>query len=381
VVTTESEAAARVFETLVVGAGPAGLAVAACLTRRSIPCVIVERSNAIGSSWRRHYERLHLHTDRRHSALPYVPFPAGTPRYPSREQVIAYLERYAQHFALSPRLNEEVRSIRRVDAAWTITSSSASYRSKHVVVATGYNRLPYMPAWPGQEHFGGRILHSSDYRNGESFRGQRVLVVGFGNSGGEIALDLHECGARVAVAVRGAVNIVPREILGLPILSIAIALSPLPARLSDALAAPLLRAIVGDITQLGLRKLPIGPITQIKTRARVPLVDVGTVKLIRDGSIEVLPGVRSMSEAAVTFADGATHPFDSIVVATGYRTGTDEFLEPTDPASPARREGVRDAAAGESGLHFCGFVVSPTGMLRDIGLEAMRIADKIAHMQ
>src|SRR5689334_1023063 len=93
-------------ETLVIGAGPAGLAAAACLTKRGAPCVIVEQSMAVGSSWRGHYERLHLHTDRMHSALPFLKFPSGTGFYPSRQEVITYLERYAQHFRLAPCLGE-----------------------------------------------------------------------------------------------------------------------------------------------------------------------------------------------------------------------------------------------------------------------------------
>ena len=216
-------------DTLVIGAGPAGLAVAACLKKRGASCIILDRAGEVGSSWRHHYDRLHLHSDRDRSALPYLPFPAGTPRYPSREQVIGYLELYARHFDLAPRFNEEVRTVRPCGPGWITTTTAGVYHSRRVVVATGYNAVPYLPQWRGQERFRGRILHSSEYRNGESFRGQSVLVVGFGNSGGEIAIDLHEHGARVAMAVRGPVNIVPREILGVPVLAISIALNRLPA--------------------------------------------------------------------------------------------------------------------------------------------------------
>jgi indole-3-pyruvate monooxygenase len=355
-------------DTLVIGAGPAGLAVAACLKKRGASCMIVDRASEVGSSWRHHYDRLHLHSDRDRSTLPYLSFPAGTPRYPSREQVIDYLELYARNFELAPHFNEEVRTVRPRDPGWTVTTTAGVYHSRRVVVATGCNAVPYVPRWRGQERFRGRILHSSEYRSGESFQGHSVLVVGFGNSGGEIAVDLHEHGARVAMAVRGPVNIIPREVFGVPVLAISIVLSHLPARLADALAAPLVRLIIGDITKLGFRKLSMGPFTQIKTRTRIPLIDAGTVKLVREGHIQVLGDIREMSETEITFDDGYSRVFDAIVEATGFRPGSDFFLEPQS-----------DGPGGEtkSGLHYCGFVVSPTGMLRQIGIEAQRVADEI----
>jgi indole-3-pyruvate monooxygenase len=362
-------------ETLIIGAGPAGLAAAACLSKRGASFTIVDQATTIGSSWRRHYDRLHLHSDRDHSALPYLDFPEGTPRYPSRDQVIAYLERYAQHFRLAPHLGERVQSVRSGDAGWITTTTACVYCSKQVIVATGHNAVPHLPKWPGQEHFSGRIVHSSEYRNGEPFRGQSVLIIGLGNSGGEIAIDLLRHGARVAIAVRSPVNIVPREILGLPILTISVALSRLPARLADAFAAPLIRLTMGDISKLGFRRPQLGPITQIKTTSRVPLIDTGTVELVREGSIEVLGGVRSMGKTDVTFDDRSARRCDAIVLATGFRPDFDYFLGPHSPGTQQTHPGTK--TTGEAGLYFCGFVVSPTGMLRDIGIEARRIAETI----
>ena len=363
-------------DTLIIGAGPAGLASAACLRRRGGACIVLERGSTIGSSWQRHYDRLHLHTDARHSALPYLDFARSTPRYPSREQMITYLQRYAQHFDLAPRLGEEVCSVRRADAEWiTTTEKGDVYRSRNVVVATGYNTVPYIPSWPGQERFRAPILHSSDYRNGEPFRNQRVLVVGLGNSGGEIAIDLHEYGAQVAVAVRSAVNIVPRDLMGLPILTVSIALSRLPAHLADALSAPLLRFTVGDLSGFGLRKPDAGPITQIRQTGQIPLVDVGTVKLVRSGQIKVLGNIRSLNETAVTFEDGHSQSFDALVLATGFRPGI-AFLHAADV--PGRIGPGRERIGGNDGLYFCGFFVSPTGMLRSIGMEARWIAETIS---
>ncbi|HLW24831.1 MAG TPA: NAD(P)/FAD-dependent oxidoreductase [Steroidobacteraceae bacterium] len=362
--------------TLIIGAGPAGLAAAACLRKGGHSFLILEREATVGASWQRHYDRLHLHSEARHSALPYLGFPKGTPRYPSREQMVHYLHRYARHFGLAPLLGEEVRSVGRVGDEWmTSTLKGNSYRSRHVIIATGHNAVPHLPSWPGQDGFRGRIMHSSAYRNGEPFRGQRVLVVGLGNSGGEIALDLHEHGARVAIAVRSAVNIVPRDLLGVPILSISIALSRLPARLADALAAPLLRFTIGDLSRLGFRKPDTGPITQIKASGRVPLIDIGTVNLVRAGHIEVLGSIRSLSETHVDFTDGTSQRFDALVLATGFRPETQRFLQEVEV--PGAGALGRERIGGRAGLYFCGFFVSPRGMLRDIATEARWIAQDI----
>jgi indole-3-pyruvate monooxygenase len=364
-------------ETLIIGAGPAGLAVAACLKKRGAPFVILERATEVGSSWRRHYDRLHLHTVKDQSALPYLDFPAQTPRYPSRDQTIAYLERYANHFGLIPQFDGEVSRVTACDQGWITTTKDRTYHSKQVVVATGYNAIPHVPTWPGQERFRGRLLHSSEYRNGNPFRGQSVLVIGFGNSGGEIAMDLHEHGAQVTMSVRGTVNVVPREIFHLSIVTVSIALSRLPARVADAFAAPLLRLTIGDLSKLGFRPAATGPITQIKKSSRVPLIDIGTIGLVRADQIGIRGGVRSMDETHVIFEDGTSSRFDAIVLATGFRPGVERFLQPPHNVFVKGRAHGKSRFMGDDGLYFCGFSVSPTGMLRDIAMEARWIAEHI----
>lgn len=332
---------------------------------------------AVGSSWRGHYDRIHLHTDRVNSALPLLPFPPGTARYPSRHEVVTYLERYAQHFQLTPRFQEQVGNVRSEGGEWITTTTAGIYRSRNVIVASGFNAVPHMPRWADQESFRGRILHSSEYRNGEPFSGQSVLVVGFGNSAGEIAIDLHEHGARVAMAVRGPVNIVPRDILGISILTVAIGVSRLPARLADAMVAPLLRMTVGDITRLGFRKAVDGPITQIRRSSKVPLVDVGTVRLVRERHIDILRGIRSLNDNTVTFDDGSSRDFDAIIAGTGFRPGVERFLESRSDSLNSERSHATSA----NNLYFCGFSVTPTGMFREIGIEARRIAQRITAMR
>src|SRR5215475_13778406 len=174
-------------EVTVIGAGPAGLAVGACLRQAGLSFIILERGEKVASSWHRHYERLHLHTVKQLSSLPYFPFPADYPRYVPRNLMIAYLDRYAANFDLKPRFGDAVRSVRRDGSDWFIQSALSSIRAPYVVVASGFNAEPVIPSIPGMENFGGRMIHSADYISAKPFAGQSVLVIGMGNSGAEIA--------------------------------------------------------------------------------------------------------------------------------------------------------------------------------------------------
>ncbi len=149
-------------DALVIGAGPAGLAAAACLRERGLDPVILEKANTVGAVWRRHYDRLRLHTDRRHSALPGLPMPKAYGRYPSRVDVIDYLERYAARFGLKPQFGTQVRAIRRGGAFWLVEAGDKVISAPVVVVATGWADFPNVPSWPGLEAFGGAVLHLDD---------------------------------------------------------------------------------------------------------------------------------------------------------------------------------------------------------------------------
>ena len=228
------------------------------------------------------------------------------------------------------------------------------------------------------EGYQGVVLHSSEYRTGEPFHGQDVLVVGFGNSGGEIAIDLFENGARPSLVVRGTVNLLPRELLGLPILTWALALAQLPPRVADALSAPLLRMTFGNLSRLGLKKAPAGPLTELSTRGRVPLIDVGTVELIRKKSIQLRPGIAEFTLSGVRFEDGTEGSYHAVVLATGYHHQLGRVLTIWTGSSMARERPSRAVANGAPGPLLCGFYVAPTGMLREAGLEARRIVDGLS---
>lgn len=366
------------INTTVIGAGPAGLAVGACLKQAGIQSIILEQSDKVGSVWRRHYDRLHLHTDKRNSELPFAPFPKEYPRYPSRDQLIDYLESYAKKFDLDIRFNQQVTAARRNNNHWEVQTQDTRYHASNLVVAAGYAREPNIPESKGKDSFKGKVIHSTEYKNGEQFKGQNVLVVGFGNSGGEIAIDLWEHGAKPGIAVRNAVNVIPRELFGIPILSIGILQNIMPAWMADAMNTPILRAVIGDITKYGLRKLPYGPATQIQNDKHIPLIDVGTIKLIKQGHITVHSGVEEFTENGVKFTDGKEAQFDAVILATGYRPQVNAFLNETTVYDESGTPESSGSEASIPGLYFCGYYVSPTGMLREIAIEAKQVSAEIA---
>src|SRR5262249_5710808 len=156
----------------VIGAGPSGLAVAACLQKRQINFIILEKEHQVGSSWRKHYERLHLHTTKSRSSLPFRSFNHNYPRYVSRSDVVRYLDEYAASFTLKPCFGEEVRTARKDGSKWLIGSTSQVLSASYLVVATGLNAEPVTPHFPGAENFRGRLLHGAQYVNSGPFAGQ-----------------------------------------------------------------------------------------------------------------------------------------------------------------------------------------------------------------
>jgi cation diffusion facilitator CzcD-associated flavoprotein CzcO len=377
-----SPAAAEPLEVpvLVIGAGPAGLAVAGCLARRGLRAEVLEAGAAVGTSWRAHYRRLRLHTVKEHSALPHHPFPAHYPRYVAREQMVDYLEDHARTFGLQPRLGEEADTITRQGGRWlTRCTSGRAYLSPAVVLATGANRRPRRPHFPGEDAFLGEIVHSADYLDPQPYAGRRVLVVGMGNTGAEIALDLATRGVQATLAVRSPINIVRRDVLGRPTQLTALALTRLPTGLADLLARWFRDWTVGDLRAHGLETSRTSPLRQLREEGRTPVIDVGTVDSIRRGEIAVRPGLGTFTATGVRFADGREEDFDAVILATGYhadiaRLFPKETLAVDDKGLPSEVVGSGRFA----GIYFVGYDIRQGGgLLRCIGQQAVQVADAI----
>ncbi|MFF6927835.1 flavin-containing monooxygenase [Streptomyces californicus] len=368
----------------VVGGGPGGLAAAAALRARGVRVVVLEKADRVGASWRGHYDRLHLHTTRRWSALPGLKMPRRFGRWVGRDDLVRYLEKYTEHHELEVVTGVEVT---RVDPApdgsgdWQLTATGGRVlRGRAVVVATGFNHTPRVPDWPGRDTYTGELLHAARYRNPAPYADRDVLVVGVGNTGAEIAADLAEGGAsRVRIAVRTAPHIVRRSTAGWPAQATGILVRRLPVRLVDRAAAVLSRITVPDLSAQGLPR----PDSGLASRARqgaIPVQDVGLIAAVRSGRVTPVAAVASFDGDSVVLADGTRLTPDTVIAATGY----DRALEPLlghlgvldGRGRPAVHGGRTPKAA--PGLYFTGFTNPISGMLREMARDAEKIARKVA---
>ena len=372
---------------VVVGAGPGGLAVAASLQQQGLDTVVVDRDPHVGSSWRRHYDRLHLHTPRRWSGLPGYPIPRRFGRWVARDDVVRYLEEYTAHHRLTLRLGTAVTRIDRApeagpgSARWLVRlADDATLEADDVVVATGYNHTPVEPDWPGRGTFTGEVVRARDYRNGRPYAGRDVLVVGTGNTGTEIATDLAEHGAtRVWLAVRTAPHIVRRTSMGWPAQGTGILVRRLPPRVVDRVADVLATVQEPDLTDYGMPRADADLYSRVLV-GRVPVQDVGIVDAIRARRVTPVAAVSAVEGPDVVLADGARLQPHAVVVATGYRAGLEPLvghLGVLDARGLPVVHGAREPA-GAPGLWFTGFTNPISGMLRELRIDAERIAARVA---
>jgi cation diffusion facilitator CzcD-associated flavoprotein CzcO len=366
--------------TLIIGAGPAGLAVAGRLRQARLEFAIIEKSDRVGDAWHRHYDRLHLHTVKQLSHLPGLDFPEHYPRYVPRKELADYYTHYAEVFSIEPMFGEEAVEILPAGENWlTRTQHGVEITSEHVVVATGLNQIAQEPRYEGEDGFTGRRIHARDYREPGPFAGQRVLVVGMGNTGAEIALDLSEAGVDSTISARGPVNIVPRDVLGRPTQLTARMLARLPLGLADRLGSLLRRMTVGDLTAYGIPTPEIAPLAQLREKGKTPVIDVGTVGRIKKGLIAVRPGIDHFEADKVVFSDGQKDRYETVIFATGYRPSLDEILNVGEDALDEK--GIPRQVIGDGpsrGLFFVGFDNHrPGGVLGTVVEESAEVLDRI----
>ncbi|VAH77880.1 unnamed protein product [Triticum turgidum subsp. durum] len=345
---------------LIVGAGPSGLAAAACLAARGVPATVLERSDSLAFAWRhRMYDRLALHLPKRFCELPLLPFPAEYPTYPCKDQFVAYMEAYAAAAGVAPRFGASVEEAA-FDAsagAWAVRLAGGEVlMTKWLVVATGENAEPHVPDFPGMRQFAGRVLHTCEYKCGEEFAGEKVLVVGCGNSGMEVSLDLCRHGAKPSMVVRNTVHVLPKEMLGVSTFGIAMALLKwLPVQLVDRFILAAARLTLGNTSQLGLRRPKTGPIELKNLTGRTPVLDVGTLDHIKSGKIKVVGAVKEVTRLGARLADGKEEQqFDAIILATGYRSNVPSWLKVNINNNPS------DATKKDSLVRFWSAQLSAT---------------------
>ncbi|KAL9443076.1 hypothetical protein AB3S75_016434 [Citrus x aurantiifolia] len=342
---------------IIVGAGPSGLAVSACLSQQGLPSLILERSDCLASLWKhRTYDRLKLHLPKQFCELPLFGFPGNFPKYPTKRQFIAYIESYASHFKIQPKFKQAVQTalFDHASGFWRVQTQDSEYISKWLVVATGENAEPVFPDVVGLDKFNGHVLHTSKYKSGSEFKNQKVLVIGCGNSGMEVSLDLCRHNAIPHMVARNSVHVLPREIFGFSTFGIAMAL---------------------------LRWFPLrpktGPIELKNITGKTPVLDVGALSQIKSGKIKVVGGVKEITKNGARFTDGQEKEIDAIILATGYKSNVPTWLKECDfftkdgmPKTP-----FPNGWKGENGLYTVGFTRRG---LQGTALDADKIAQDIS---
>lgn len=371
-------------ETVVVGAGPAGLAVGAALQRRGVASTILEGGASAGWAWRHRYDSLQLHTIRWLSGLPGAPIPRRCGRWVGRDDLVSYLQDYAERFRLRLELGVEVTRIERREDGWRLETSRGSRSADVVVLATGYSRVPWLPEWPGRNGFRGDLLHSADYRQPSAYAGQHVLVVGAGNSAAEIAVELASADARVDLSVRTPPNIVRRDPAGIPSQLLGIALKRAPERLMNPLGTLVRRATVPDLTAYGLPAPSSDGFTQFLRSRTVPILDHGFVRAVETRRIGVVAAVDHFDDDGdVVLADRTVLRPAAVIAATGYRPALEPLvghLGVLDATGMPLVHGIGTLPQAP-GLYFVGVDVQLAGLLREIGLQASAVARAVARRQ
>ena len=365
---------------VIIGAGPAGLAVAGRLRKNERNFEIIERSGHVGWSWHCHYDRLHLHTVKQLSNLPHLPFPEDYPLYVPKDKLVQYFEQYANHFNIEPIFNTEVQKIVKSGDQWQLEYNNGTTQlADQVIIATGVNRDPKVPQWKNQENFNGEITHTKLYKNPNPYLGKKVLVVGFGNTGAEIALDLAEAGIETFVSVRNPVAIVPRDVFGRPVQLTAKKLAKIPFGIGDWLGAQIRKVVIGNLSKYGLPMSKVAPVVQLRETGKTPVVDIGTADLIKKGKIKVLPDIDHFYDQGIKFSDGRSEDFDVVLLATGYSAGIEGLIP--DASSILDRYQVPSKPIGtgvHEGLYFVGFDnYKLGGILGTIFTDSKTVVDHI----
>lgn len=367
--------------TLIIGAGPAGLAMAGQLAYKKLPYVIIEGSDKIAASWHQHYERLHLHTVSQWSHLPHLEFPKDFPLYVPRLKLIEYFNLYAERFSIKPHCNQSVQHVKKESGKWIVQTNDTLYRADNVVIASGVNRVPLIPDWEGMETFDGEVLHSRIYKNGKPYQQKRVLVVGMGNTGSELALDLSEHEAETYISVRSPISVVPRDLNGRPVQVTSKQLQKLPFGLGGWLGKQIRRIYFGDLTKFGLPVSNVDPVKQLLETGKTPVIDIGTIAAIKKGKIKVKPSIKSISRNTVTFTDGSDQEIDVILFATGYKAQLESFFPSAAAILDAKGLPRSPIGSGElKGAYFLGFDnYKLGGILGTISNDSGTIATEIAN--
>lgn len=369
-------------QAIVCGAGAAGLAAGAMLRRAGVETLVIESSDQVAASWRTRYAALRLNTPNWMSTQPgYRSTRREYGEYPSRDEWIRYLEDYSAHHELDVRFGTEVREVARADGGWRVLTSAGTFDTRAVVIATGHDRHPVTPDWPGRETFTGELIHAAAYVDPAPYRGRDVLVVGPGVTGSEVACLLARGGAaRVRVACRTHPHIVRRKVWGVPVQVHGVVLQHLPLRVADEIGWRFERLVNGDLSRYGLPRPPVGAASLLAHKGQSPAFDDGFVAGVKAGRIGLVAAVEGFAGPDVQLADGSRIQPHVVIAATGYRRGLEPLvghlgvLDTNGAPSMSGGHQHRNAP----GLFFTGYRTELSGQLRLMRFDARSIARAVA---
>ena len=305
----------------IIGGGPGGLCMARALKRQGLDYEQFERHSDFGGVWDLEnpgtpmYESAHFISSRDLSGFLDYPMPKHFPDYPSNRQILEYLRSFALAFGLydKVRFNTAVeRADKDADGRWIVTLGNGERRRyRALVCATGCNWDPNMPEIKG--HFSGEIRHSVTYRRSDEFKGKRVLIIGAGNSGADIACDAAANADKAFISLRRGYHFIPKHIFGLPADEVSEKGPQLPMWLTRLLFGGILRLVNGNLSRFGL------PTPDHKLFESHPLLNSQLLHYLQHGDIQVRPDISHYEGDQVVFKDGTRETLDLVLYATGYR--------------------------------------------------------------
>ncbi|MER9405078.1 NAD(P)/FAD-dependent oxidoreductase [Mesorhizobium caraganae] len=366
---------------IVIGAGGAGLTAAHALLKAGVQVVVLEKEARLAEPWHRRHPQLHLNTHRDLSALPGVSFPAGTPAFPHRSAIIRHLNEFRAMHRLPVEFGVSVDEIAFDGDHWLVQTSVGPRLARHIIIATGRDRQPVIPAWKGMKAFAGRVIHSAEFGDANDYAGRKILVVGAGNSGFDALNHLARVDtAQIWLSARNGPALLPKRIGQIAVHRFSPILARLPFKLADAVMAATQRLVFGDLTAFGLPPTPSGGASRLASDYTAIAADDGAVNAIKDGRIIVVPTVREFTRDTVIFDNGVTIQPDIVIAATGYRTGLEAML---GKLGVLDKKGVplfngADSDPKLPGLWFTGMRPSIRGCFANARIQAKAIAARIA---
>ena len=365
-----------------IGAGAAGLGTIEVLTRRGIAFDCFEQTDRVGGHWHTDYESLHLITSRDISGFPGRPMPSHYPTYPSRDQMLEYLERFAQETGAREQVRFNVRVERiapRGNAGrdgWTVETSDGKQREyTGVIICNGHLWNPNLPPYPGS--FTGRQIHSGAYRSIDDIDGKRVLTVGAGNSGCDLAVDVANARLESTISMRRGQMFQPKAVFGRPRAEIRW-LARLPVRVNERIARAMSDVVIGPAH--AYRGLP-EPATR-NLNEQPPVVNNLLPYWIQHGRIKVVPGIARLDGRRVHFVDGTSDEFDTILWATGFKV-TLPFLDSDlirwQDGVPLRTAGLT-LPVGIENLYFVG-LAAPRGPQLPVYTEQAELVVRMLRLE